>query len=123
VYDLSVWGKIVITSEEPNTQMDEGEKLLGDVPDIFIISMSTCTPCTKAKQLLDSYGVDYEYVNVDKATPDEMDLVIDMLDDFMSGRGMSMMYPIIIIHGRKMMQGYSEKALHALAREIIEEDT
>ena len=99
--------------------MKEEEK--GEESEIFMISMSSCTPCRKAKLLLDGYGVDYEYIDVDDATPDEMEIVMDKLDDFVSGRGMARMYPIIIVHGRKMIQGYSEKPLHALAREIIAE--
>jgi len=79
---------------------------------IFMVSKSTCNPCMKAKQLFDSYGVHYENVDID----------IDMLEDFMSGRGISMVYPMMIVKGRKLIQGYDEKTLHALARELVLEE-
>jgi len=88
------------------------------IPDIFIVSMSTCSPCIKTKLLLDSHGINYDYVDTDTASQDEWDYVLDLLDDFMSGRGLSKVYPIIIVKGRKMIQGYDKIKLNALVREI-----
>jgi len=87
-----------------------------------MVSMSTCTPCMKAKRLFDSYGVCYEYIDIDTATEDEWEYAIDRLEDFMPGRGIPMVYPMIIVKERKMIQGYDEKSLHALAREIVIEE-
>ncbi len=89
---------------------------------IFMVSRSTCNPCMKAKQLFDSYGVHYEYVDIDTATHEEWEYAIDMLEDFMSGRGISMVYPMMIVKGRKFIQGYDEKTLHAIARELVLEE-
>jgi len=76
----------------------------------------------KAKRLFDSYGVRYEYIDIDTATEDEWEYAIDRLEDFMSGRGIPMIYPMIIVRERKMIQGYDEKSLHALARELVIEE-
>ena len=89
-----------------------------DIPDIFIISMSSCSPCRKTKLLLDRNNVDYDYIDIDTASEEEWEQVLDMLDDFMSGRGMSKVYPIIIVKGRKMIQGYSEKKLNSIIDEL-----
>jgi len=88
-------------------------------PSIFMVSMSTCTPCMKAKKLLDSYGVSYDCVDIDTASQEEWECAIDKLDDFISGRGISMVYPMLVVKGHKMIQGYDEKTLHALARELV----
>ena len=40
-----------------------------------------------------------DFVDVDKATPDQMENVLDELDVFLGSEGISMMYPIIIIKG------------------------
>ena len=90
--------------------------------DIFMVSMSTCAPCMKAKKLLDSYGVSYDYVDIDTASQEKWEYAIDKLDDFISGRGISMVYPMLIVKGHKMIQGYDEKSLHAIARELVIEE-
>lgn len=89
------------------------------IPDIFIISLSTCIPCIKTKHLFDSYGIDYECVDVDTASQGKWEKALDLLDVFMSGKGLSRIYPIIIVKGHKMIQGYNEKELNALAREVV----
>jgi len=88
------------------------------IPDIFIVSLSSCTPCFKAKLLLDRNNVDYDFIDIDTASEEEWEQALDMLDDFMSGRGMSKVYPIIIVKGRKMIQGYDEKKLNSIVDEL-----
>jgi len=92
-----------------------------NIPDIFIISMSSCTPCHKTKLLLDRNNVDYDFIDIDTASEEEWEQVLDMLDDFMSGRGMSKVYPIIIVKGRKMIQGFDEKKLNSIIDELKED--
>ena len=88
------------------------------IADIFIISLSSCSPCRKTKLLLDGNNVDYDYIDIDTASEEEWEQALDLLDDFMSGRGMSKVYPIIIVKGRKMIQGYDEKKLNSIIDEL-----
>lgn len=88
-------------------------------PRIFIVSLSSCQPCIKTKKLLDSYNITYEYVNIDQATQDEKEYVMDNLENFLVSGGISKVYPMIIIDGTKLLQGYDEKALNSIARNMI----
>jgi len=88
-------------------------------PRIFIVSLSSCQPCINTKKLLDSYSISYEYVNIDQATQDEKEYVMDNLENFLVSGGISKVYPMIVIDGNKLIQGYDEKALHAIARDMI----
>lgn len=58
-------------------------------------------------------------MDIDNATQDDWEYAIDVLDDFLPSKGIPMIFPIIIVGGHKMIQGFSEKELHALAREIL----
>ena len=88
-------------------------------PRIFIVSLSNCQPCIQTKKLLDSYNIAYEYVNIDQATQDEKEYVMDNLENFLVSGGISKVYPMIVIDGNKIIQGYDEKALNAIARNMI----
>jgi len=90
---------------------------------IFIISLSSCQPCVKTKNIFNSYNIEYEFVNIDQASQEEKELVMDVLEDFLPTRGISKIYPIIIIDGNKIIQGYDEKAINTIARNMIIETT
>jgi len=92
-------------------------------PRIFIVSLSSCQPCIKTKKLLDSYNISYEYVDIDQATQDDKEYVMDKLENFLVSGGISKVYPMIVIDGNKLIQGYDEKALNAIARNMIIEQT
>ena len=89
---------------------------------VFMISLSNCTPCMKTKSLFDSYGLSYEYVDIDNATDDEWDHVLDVLEENLPGRGFPRVYPIVVVNGWKVLQGYHEETLQTLARELVDEE-
>ena len=75
---------------------------------IFILSMSSCEPCKKAKKYLAERGIPFDYIDVDVADEDDWDRALDIIGDNIPSQGMKMIFPLIIIDGIKVIQGFSE---------------
>jgi len=78
---------------------------------VVIYSLSSCTPCKKAMRLLESMGVEYEYIHLDTATPDERGEAMIEMGDFLPGRGIQIAYPVIVIDDLISIVGFSERKL------------
>ena len=85
---------------------------------LFIISLSSCKPCIKTKKIFDRHEVYYESIDIDNASQDKMEIVFDILDYFLSSKGLPKMYPIIIVENEEMIQGYDKDKLLNLAKNL-----
>ncbi len=69
---------------------------------VLLYALSTCAWCKMAKQFLKDNNVEYEYVNVDLCTDEDLKKVKkDILD-----RGGSLSYPVIIINDKTLINGF-----------------
>ena len=75
---------------------------------IFILSMSSCEPCKKAKKYLTDREIAFDYIDVDTADMDDWDRALDIIGDNIPSQGMKMIFPMIIIDGIKVIHGFSE---------------
>lgn len=75
---------------------------------IFLLSMSSCEPCKKAKKYLIDRDIAFDYIDVDTADMDDWDRALDIMGDNIPSQGMKMIFPMIIIDGIKVIHGFSE---------------
>ena len=76
-----------------------------------MVSISSCRPCRRAKAFLNDHGVEFNYLDMDKADEGDWDLALDLIGDSLPSLGIQMILPIIIIDGVKIIHGYDEEAL------------
>ncbi len=71
---------------------------------IFLYALSTCVWCRKTKKLLDSLGVEYSYVYVDKLEGENRNKRIEQLKKW-NPRGS---FPTIVFNDEKCIVGFKE---------------
>jgi len=97
-----------ITAEH-DQQIQNSVKHEGNIEyNIFLLSMSSCEPCKKAKKYLTDRGISFDYIDVDAADMDDWDRALEIMGDNIPSQGMKMIFPMIIIDGIKVIQGFSE---------------
>jgi len=69
---------------------------------VVLYALSTCGWCKKTKALLTEKGVEYEYIDLDTAKPEDRKEAIDDLKK----RSLPLSVPIIIIDDVKVIRGY-----------------
>ena len=74
---------------------------------VLMYAISTCVWCKRAKRFLTNHSVEFEYVDVDLCSIDELR---EIKDDILK-RGGRLIYPTIIIDDRILMTNPSEKKL------------
>jgi glutaredoxin len=79
--------------------------------DVVLFALSTCPWCSKTKELLNKIGIDYGYVDVDLLEDKDRDEVKNAL----AKSDLDMVFPVIIVDGKKYILGYREKQIMALA--------
>ena len=84
---------------------------------VVVYSLSSCTPCKKAMRLLESMGVEYEYIHLDTVDPDERGEAMVEIGELLPGRGIQLAYPIIVIDDLISIIGFSERKLRKLFEE------
>ena len=72
-------------------------------PKVFLYALSTCGHCKNTKRLLDQNNVQYEFVDVDLLSKDEMSKVLDEVRKV----NPQCSFPTILI-GDKVVVGYRE---------------
>jgi glutaredoxin len=78
----------------------EGKK----TKNIVIYALSTCPWCHRAKQLLEDLGIDYYYVDVDKAPSKEREELLDKVRKW----NPSSSFPTIVVDDNKCIIGFKE---------------
>lgn len=69
---------------------------------VFMYTLSTCAWCKMTKQFLKGNDIEFEYVDVDKCSVDDLHKV---KEDILS-RGGSLSYPIIIVNDKILINGF-----------------
>jgi len=80
--------------------------------EIFVFALSTCGWCKRTKDLLNSLGIEYSYIDVDLLDEEDKDEVQDILDKFNSNG-----FPAIIINNTKVIQGFDEDEIKKAVKE------
>lgn len=75
---------------------------------IMFYSLSTCPACKKAKQFLDSKGVVYEYIEIDKLSKDEQNNLCNEIKRF----NPNLTFPTIVVSDT--IVGYREDLLNKI---------
>jgi len=78
---------------------------------VKIFAVSYCTPCRKARMFLEENSVEYEYVNIDEADPEERKEAMIEIGEYLPSRGTAIAYPIIIIDDLSAMIGFDRQKL------------
>jgi len=86
--------------------------------DVVVYSLSSCSPCKKAMRLLEDMGVEYEYIHLDTADPDDRGEAMVEIGEFLPGRGIQLSYPIIIVDDLVTIIGFSERKLRKIFEEL-----
>jgi glutaredoxin len=69
---------------------------------VLLYALSTCAWCRMTKQFLKDNNIEFEYVDVDLCTDEDLKKVKkDILD-----RGGSLSYPVMIINDKKLISGF-----------------
>jgi glutaredoxin-like protein NrdH len=87
--------------------------------DVVVYSLSSCIPCKKAMGLLESMGVEYEYIHLDTVDPEERSEAMVEIGELLPGRGIQLAYPIIVIDDLISIIGFSERKLRKLFEEKL----
>jgi glutaredoxin len=69
---------------------------------VFLYALSTCAWCKMTKQYLKDNNVEFEYVDVDSCSDEDLDKI---KKDILS-RGGSLSYPVIIVNDRILINGF-----------------
>jgi glutaredoxin len=79
---------------------------------VFIYALSTCAWCKMTKQFLKEHDVEFEYVDVDHCTEEDLKKVKkDILD-----KGGSLSYPTIIINEKELITGFRKDKIQELLK-------
>jgi glutaredoxin len=80
------------------------EKVLGKNKKnkVFLYALSTCAWCKMTKQFLKDSEVEFEYVDVDQCSDEELDTI---KKDVLS-KGGSLSYPIIVVNNQTLINGF-----------------
>ena len=81
----------------------EGEKK----GDIFLYAISTCVWCRRVKRLLENFGVDYSYIDVDMVIGEEKESVKDDLKEWNPRSS----FPTLVINNEHCIVGFKEQEI------------
>jgi glutaredoxin len=71
---------------------------------VFIYTLSTCGWCKRTKKFLKDKGVEYEFVDVDLCSAEDLKKIRTDI----TNRGAEMNFPLIIIDDNKLIVGFRE---------------
>jgi glutaredoxin-like protein NrdH len=74
---------------------------------IMLYALSTCVWCRKTKRMLDELGVDYHFIYVDLAPPEEKEEIKKIILKW-NPRGS---YPTIVIDDKQSVVGYDPEKI------------
>ncbi|MBM5804586.1 MAG: glutaredoxin family protein [Candidatus Verstraetearchaeota archaeon] len=79
---------------------------------VFLYALSTCAWCKKTKRLLQDKGVEFEFVDVDLCSEEDLKRVRADI----TRRGAGMTFPLVIVDDKTLVVGFREdKIEEALA--------
>ena len=71
---------------------------------VFVYALSTCAWCKKTKQFLKDKDVEYEYVDVDLLSKEDLERVKAEI----TSRGAQLLFPLIVIDDKVIITGFRE---------------
>jgi glutaredoxin len=80
----------------------EGEKKA----DVMLYALSTCGWCRKTKKLLNSMGIEYDYIDVDLLEGEEREKVMEEVEKL----NPKISFPTVVVNGRCIV-GFEEKKI------------
>lgn len=81
------------------------------VADITVYALSYCPYCKETKEYLNDHGIEYRFVNVDQAPPDEAEQIEAQVQQYNPDET----FPTIVVDGGKeVIVGFNEPALAKL---------
>ena len=87
--------------------------------EILLYALSTCGWCKKTKSLLNKFGVEYSYINVDELDSSEKNEIVKEVKKW----NPNINYPTIVINNKKCIVGFKEdeirEALHLWLRILL----
>jgi glutaredoxin-like protein NrdH len=69
---------------------------------VFVYALSTCAWCKMTKQFLKDNDVEFEYVDVDQCSDEDLKKI---KNDILS-KGGSLSYPVIIVNEKTLINGF-----------------
>lgn len=75
---------------------------------VFVYALSTCAWCKKTKQFLKDKDVEFEFVDVDLLSKDDLEKVKAEI----TGRGLKLLFPLIIIDDKVVITGFREDQIN-----------
>lgn len=81
---------------------------------IMLYTLSSCEPCKKARDFLTAYDFEYEYVDVDRASPEERRGAIELFEEDLPANGRNIAFPLILIDGEVLIGFNREQMEKAL---------
>lgn len=75
---------------------------------VRIYAIDHCNPCKRAREFLERNSIEYEYLNIDMADPEERKEAMIEIGEYLPARGVTIAYPIIIIDGLSAIIGFEE---------------
>lgn len=74
---------------------------------IMLYALSTCGWCRKTRDLLESLGVEYDYVYVDLLSGEDRERTIKTMEDWNPDRS----FPTMVLNNNKCIVGFKEDAI------------
>ena len=71
---------------------------------VLVYALSTCAWCKKTKKFLEDKGVEYEYVDVDRCSQEDL----EKINEEIIKRGCPLNFPLIIVDDKTNITGYRE---------------
>ena len=75
---------------------------------VFLYALSTCAWCKKTKQFLKDKDIEYEYVDVDLLSKEDLEKVKAEINNL----GAKLLFPLIIIDDKVIITGFREDQLN-----------
>jgi glutaredoxin-like protein NrdH len=81
---------------------------------VMLYGLSTCMWCEKTKELLDELGIAYSHLTIDLLDGADQDAAFEVVAKYNPDQS----FPTIVIDdGKRVLIGYNEEELKALAKE------
>jgi glutaredoxin-like protein NrdH len=79
---------------------------------IKLFALSTCVWCKKTKQLLDSLGVEYDYIFIDQLNDEQKEKIVKEMQKYNPRRS----FPTVLIDDSECIVGFKEDRIREAVR-------
>ncbi len=77
---------------------------------LLIYTLSTCIWCKKTKAFLDSFGIGYDFVEVDVSSDEEREAALTEIKRF----NPQCSFPTLVVNGEQCIVGYDEAKIKGI---------